>query len=308
VVALASGLAAFDTALGTPLWQVPLAGRPTGPATFAGRVVVGLASGRVVAVDPASGGTVFSVDAGGPVSGEPLATGSVLVAATRQREVLAIAPDGAVRWRVPVSGRVTAPTAGLAGFVYVASLDGRLAALDAASGQARWLAALGGPVEAPLRAQRDAAGREVVAALRDDGTLLGFVSPSLASAEPRPAWTYRMRERDPAPAAGAGRLFAAGSDLVALDAATGRVLWRLSETLGRSFGRDLVRRLVDREQGLSPEEVRAARAASAYELRGAIVRPPVVEAGLVLAATDEGLIYAVDAATGELRWRMAEGD
>jgi outer membrane protein assembly factor BamB len=34
----------------------------------------------------------------------------------------------------------------------------------------------------------------------------------------------------------------------------------------------------------------------------------VVAGGLVLTTTDEGFLYAVDPATGELRWRIAEGD
>jgi outer membrane protein assembly factor BamB len=122
------------------------------------------------------------------------------------------------------------------------------------------------------------------------------------------AWSLRLGERDPAPAAAGGRLFLGGRDLVALDAASGRVLWRLSETLARSFNREIVRRLVDRDRGLSPEEVRAVRAASSYDLRGAVTRTPQVAGGLVLAATDDRFLYAVDPATGELRWRVAEGD
>ncbi|HWP35849.1 MAG TPA: PQQ-binding-like beta-propeller repeat protein, partial [Thermodesulfobacteriota bacterium] len=93
----------------------------------------------------------------------------------------------------------------------------------------------------------------------------------------------------------------------ALDLASGRLLWRLTETLARGLGRELTRRLVDRESALSPEEIRAARAALPYELRGTVERPPEAVAGLLLVTTDEGFVYAVDAASGELRWRVAEG-
>jgi outer membrane protein assembly factor BamB len=308
VAALPDALAAFDAATGEPLWRTPLEGRPTAPARHGTLVVAATGAGRLVALEPATGALVWSVEAGGPVSSPPTVAGDLAVVATRQREALAVGRDGEVRWRAGLSGRVTARTASLPGIVYTAALDGRLTALAAETGRPLWAAALGGAVEEGVLAQRDARGRDLVSALRDDGTLVGFVVPAAAPSAPRPAWTYRQDAEDPAPAAAEGRLFLGGRDLTAIDAATGRVVWRLSETLGRSFNREIVRRLVDRERGLSPEEVRAARAASPYELRGAIVRPPVVEAGLVLASTDEGFLYAVDPATGELRWRAAEGD
>lgn len=317
VVALPDGLAALDAASGLLLWRLPLEGRPTAPVAHAGLVVVGTSAGRLVGVDPATGAPRWQVEAGGPVAAPPAPAGELLVVGTKQREVLAVtAADGLLRWRAALGGRVTAPTAALPGVVYVAAWDGRLTALDPETGAARWSARLGGPVETALAAARGADGRDAVVALREDGTLVAVVAPAPAPraapgtppSEPRVAWTHRLGADDPAPAAADGRLFLGGGDLTALDAASGRVLWRLSETLARSFNRTVVRRLVDRERGLSPEEVRAARAASPYELRGAVARSPVVAAGLVLTATDEGFLYAVDPATGELRWRIAEGD
>ncbi len=308
VASLPDGLAAFDAGTGTLLWRLPLEGRPTAPATAGGLAVVGTSAARLVAVAPDTGVVVWTVDAGGPITGAPSSIGDLVLAATRQRDVLAVTADGRLRWRISISGRVTARTAILPGVVYIAALDGRLTGLDLETGRARVVAPLPRSVDDGLVAQRDAAGRDLVAVLLEDGTLAGLTLAADPGPEPRVAWTVGLGRDAPEPAWGDGRLYVGGRDLVALDAATGRVAWRLSETLGRSFGRDLVRRLVDRDRGLSPEEIRAARAASPYELRGAIVRSPVVALGLVLAATDEGFLYAVDAATGELRWRVAEGD
>lgn len=317
VVALPDGLEALDAASGSLLWRLPLEGRPTAPVAHGGLVVVGTSAGRLVAVDPATGAPRWNVDAGGPVAAPPTPARDLIVVGTKQREVLGVTvADGLVRWSVILGGRVTAPTAVLPGVVYVAAWDGRLTALDPETGAVRWSARLGGPVEVALAATRGAGGRDAVVALREDGTLVAVVASAPAETArsgtapfaPRVAWTHRLDADDPAPAAADGRLFLGGRDLTALDAASGRVLWRLSDTLTRTFNREVVRRLVDRERGLSPEEVRTARAASPYELRGAVDRSPVVAGGLVLTTTDEGFLYAVDPATGELRWRIAEGD
>ncbi|HEX7126454.1 MAG TPA: PQQ-binding-like beta-propeller repeat protein [Thermodesulfobacteriota bacterium] len=308
VAALPDGLAAFDAATGLPAWRLPLDGRPTPPVAFGALVAVGTSVSALVAVDPATGAVAWTVDAGGPITGRPTAAGETLVAATRQRDVLAVTADGRVRWRAAVSGRVTARTATAGGVVYIAALDGRLTGLDLETGQTRLLVDLPRPVDGGLVAERDAGGGDRVVARLEDGTLAGYRLPPAPGLEARPAWTFEAAPDVPEPTAGGGRLYIGGRDLVALDLATGRVAWRLTETLGKSFARELVRRLVERERGLSPEEIRAARAASPYELRGAVTRSPVATGALVLAATDEGFLYAVDAATGELRWRVAEGD
>ncbi len=308
VAAVQDGLAAFDAATGLPAWRVPLDGRPTAPVAFGRLVAAGTSASTLVAVDPVTGTVAWTLDAGGPITGCPAPSGGLLVAATRQRDVLAVTAEGQIRWRTTVSGRVTARTAIAGGVVYIAALDGRLTGLDLETGRTRLMAALPRPVDEGLVAERDASGRDLLVARLEDGTLAGFVLEASPGPEGRPAWTFAAAPELPEPAAGGGRVYIGGRDLVALDLVTGRVLWRLTETLGKSFGRALVRRLVERERGLSPEEIRAARATSPYELRGAVARSPVVVGALVLAATDEGFLYAVDAATGELRWRVAEGD
>lgn len=308
VVSLPSAVAALDRATGTPVWRVALEGRPTAPAALGTLAVVGTSASRLVAVDVETGATAWTLDAGGPVSGTPAAEGDLVVAATRQRDVMAVTADGRPRWRVAVSGRVTARTAAAPDVVYIAALDGRLTGLDLETGRTRVVAPLSGPVDEGLVVDRAEGGRDLVAALLEDGTVVGLAVVGAPSAEPRVAWTFAAGAETPEPVAAAGRVFLGGRDVVALDAATGRVLWRLTETLARGFGRELTRRLVERERGLTPEEVRAARAASPYELRGAVSRPPMAVGSLLLLATDEGFLYAVDAATGELRWRVAEGD
>ena len=145
------------------------------------------------------------------------------------------APDGKRLWRFPAAkGEHVGPilhTAGLAGGkVFFASMDGRVYALEAASGRLAWT------FDARLRTGFSTA---VVLA---DGLVLaanrGGALFALRQADGKLAWKARTScSLLQTPASHGGRVFLAGMDmrLRALDAKTGRELWRTERIAGVAF-------------------------------------------------------------------------
>ncbi len=103
-------------------------------------------NGRVVAINPQTGGRRWSFDADSALSGGVgLGEGLVLVARP-EGEVIAIeSEDGAELWRARVSSEVLSPPQAGDGLVVVRTVDGKLQGLDAADGGARWTFSSGVP-------------------------------------------------------------------------------------------------------------------------------------------------------------------
>lgn len=135
---------------GTRLWRHPVDGEAyTAPCVAGGTVSVGLADGRVVAVDAADGTGVWTAPVvdGDPccpdIQGTPVAAGDRLYVPGIDERLYAVdAADGSVAWRATVVGEDygnPVPSPAVAdGAVYVNTHHGRLVALDAADGAVRW--------------------------------------------------------------------------------------------------------------------------------------------------------------------------
>jgi len=186
--------------------------------------------------------------------------------------------QGGVRWRARTGDAVRSSPAVSQARVFAGSGDGRLYALDRATGKIVWRFAAGGPVHASPAV----AGGLVVAA-----TIAGRIF-AVDERSGRLRWSMRTGPALPFNTFPAGDwdLFASsptvvGSSVVigtpdgaiqALDLKTGKRRWRV-QTQGR---------------------VRAT---------------PAVEDGLVVAGSFDGRVYAIDLATGAERWvHRTEGD
>lgn len=169
------------------------------------------------------------------------------------------------RWSFPADDGIGRDLVLAGGTVYAGSADGKVYALDAATGATRWSHQTGGDLPtAPVVSggavyARNGAGRIV----------------SLDAASGRPRWSRRLAGSDGVSlssgvALAAGMVYACGDDsaVVALDAATGRPRWR---------------------------------AALAGDVR---LATPVVAGGTVHVGGADGTLHALDAASGRRRWRF----
>jgi len=170
----------IDAHTGTETAAVPIDG-PTGttPAAADGRVYFGTEGGTVFGIDVRAGAVAWkmaaAVNAQAYRSSAAIADGVVIVG-TRGKAVETFAlADGARGWRRGMRGRVDAspillPLADRGGMAaVVADAAGRIAILDAATGEPAWEFDAGGGFSAGAAA---AAGRVVLAS--DDGTVWCF--------------------------------------------------------------------------------------------------------------------------------------
>jgi outer membrane protein assembly factor BamB len=173
----------IDAATGTETAAVPIDG-PTGttPAAADGRVYFGTEGGTFFGIDLRAGAVAWkmapAVNGQAYRSSAAIADGVVIVG-TRGKAVETFAlADGARGWRRGMRGRVDAspivlPLAEGGGLAaVVADAAGRIAVLDAATGEPAWEFDAGGGFSAGAAA---AAGRVVLAS--DDGTVWCFRGP-----------------------------------------------------------------------------------------------------------------------------------
>ena len=195
------------------------------------------------------------------------------------------------------------------GLVYVADWDGRVWALDAATGRTRWIYRADGRIKGSLAF---AGGRVYVGAY--DGRVYALHARTgrlawRASAQPRLGGRGTFYST---PAAAYGRVFIGSTDgkVYAFGAASGRLLWSQS-TGSYVYGSPAVwRRLV--LVGSYDHSFYALDAATGdvrwrFRANGPISGSASVIAGVVYFSTFARRTYALDAATGREVWRWPDG-
>ncbi len=184
------------------------------------------------------------------------------------------AAGGDPLWRRRLDGTISGHAAFARGLVLVGTDEGKLLAVDADTGATRWEYRVAGAITKAPVIQGDAVyfvdGANALYALGIDGE-----------------WRWQYRRDAPAefalvgearPALSGGRIHVGFSDgrLVTLDAADGAVVW---------------------ERDLSPEHDRFQD----------VDASPVIVGDLLLAASAAAGLYALDPATGEIRWTVPMG-
>ena len=281
------------SAYGGLLWKLRV-GAPvrSSPVVADGIVYVGASDAKLRAIDARTGEIRWAADAGAPIDAAPAVAGELVLAATRDGGFLAFArADGADRWRVRAGKELPLAWEGMSGDLYTASPavagdvavfgggDGAVTAIELASGDVRWRFATGGRVRSS-----PAIADGVVYAGSADGSLY-----AIALDDGREIWRfdtagrrldsarygYDRRTITSSPAVAGGAVFFGSRDgaLYAVDAATGRLRWRVLHD----------------------------------DTSWSIASPAVVD-GLVLdASSDAWFFHAVDAATGRVVWRVDTG-
>jgi len=287
------------------------------PAVWRGLAIVGDASGMVRALSLGSGKVRWEFRTRNAVYATPDVSGRIVVVASTDGVIYALkAASGKEVWRHRTDRPIVASPRIAEGKVYIGSSEGVFRALDLASGQPVWqYDGLGGFVETrPLihggKVIFGAWDQYLYALDANSGKLSwkwkGDTPGALFS--PAAAW----------PVAACGKVFIVAPDrkMTALDAQTGIQLWRtgaflVRESIGLSQdqSRFYVRAMNDFFYAFSttasgPEKVWERNAGFGYDINSAML---VEKDGVLFYGTKNGLLFALDAQTGAIRWQHKLG-
>lgn len=228
-----------------------------------------------VTASSSSSGLAWSVNVGSAGVGfAPAVAGDSVFAASQSGEVTRLSlEDGRVAWRTDVGKRLSSGVGSDGSTVVVAARDGSLIALDG-SGRPRWTVPLGGEASTV-----PAVGGGVVVVRASDNRISAF---DLDSGRRR--WTFQRQSPPLVLRQTAGIALAAdtayaglpGGRLVALNLQTGALRWEAAVSVPR--GATEIERIAD------------------------IAGAPVVAGREVCAASYQGRVSCLDAATGRTSW------
>lgn len=314
-----------------------LSGTRQRPASDGDAVYAADDEGRLLALDPATGKTRWTVELD-PVTGQrgwrvwrktvpeggllsSPGVGEGLVAVVGRSGVLHAvdASDGKEKWTAQVSAEVLAAPLVSNGIVVVRSQDGRLSAFDVVTGARRWVAESSVPSLTIRGAASPVAASGLIIAGFDDGKLRAY-----AAADGRPVWEAvigepegrteldRASDVDAALSVGAGVIYATSARGVtaAVDLNTGQLLWTREDT-GSHVGTDITADgllLVDRD-GVFYSLDRATGSAL-WKQDMLLRRQPssvVLSGSLAVVGDVEGWLHWVDPQSGQTRARARVG-
>ncbi|KAB2923169.1 MAG: PQQ-binding-like beta-propeller repeat protein [Bacteroidetes bacterium] len=287
------------------------------PAVFRNALFVGDASGAMYAYDAGTGGRLWKTMTGGPVYSSPAAADGIVVFGSTDSCLYGLdAKNGKVRWKVKTGAAVVACPVIRKGVAYVGASDGVFRALDIRTGAVRWsYRSVGGFVEC-------------VPAVTDDRVVFGAWDEHLYCLDAQNGelmWKWNSGRRgtllSPAacePVIAEGRVFIVAPDrfMTAIDLISGETVWRTNrfrvrETIGGSAdGRTVfVRTMNDSLYALGtraaePDVFWGIDAGFGYDINSAMIKE---RDGTLYYPTKNGVMLAVDAETGAVRWRHRTG-
>jgi outer membrane protein assembly factor BamB len=239
------------------------------PAVAHGRVFIADDSGTLAALDEATGGELWTADVGSPIRSSPLLAADLVIVGSDGGAVDAFrATSGRPVWHVQAAGAVSASLVGVEGVVYAGSEDGTLHALDSTTGIEKWAVPVAGAVT-----RGPAVSHGVIYIGADGGQ---FAAIDALTHENR--WTVELGPGGIGTPTVVGDVIYVGRhlkaksgpyDLVALSARDGAIVWNF----------------------VTPSGIQAHAGAVAN--------------GFVYAVCEDNNVYALDPATGVLRWTLA---
>jgi outer membrane protein assembly factor BamB/predicted phosphodiesterase len=292
------------------------------PAVWSGLAMVGDASGTVYAVSTEAGDVQWKFETAGAVYSTPGVGNNLVVFASTDGNVYALhAANGQELWRyktdrpIVASPAITTPSA-TNGTVYIGSSESKFRALDLMSGKLVWeFDGLGGFVET----------RPLVC---DGKVIFGAWDQHLYALDARTGkliWKWRGDRPgtllSPAacwPIAANGKIFIAAPDrkMTAIALKTGEQIWRTGEYATReSLGlsedqsRFYARSINDifyafSTSGRAPDKLWETNGNFGYDINSAML---VEKDGVVFYGTKNGLLFALDAKTGAVKWKHKIG-
>lgn len=287
------------------------------PAIAGDRAIIGDASGTVRALALETGATLWRFPAGGPVYSTPAVGGDCVVFASTDGAIYGLNwKTGAKLWEYRTGKPLVASPGVADDRVFLGASDGKFRALDLATGKLAWeTSGIGGFVETrPL--------------VRDGRVIFGAWDQHLYALDAKTGailWKWKGSQPgvlySPAacwPVQAGNRVFIVAPDRVmtVLDAATGRQVWRsgewpVRESIGmaadasrfyvRTMPGEILAFATDADR---PQKLWSLNAHFGYDINSAML---VEKDGVLFYGTKNGLLLAIDAASGALRWEHRVG-
>lgn len=275
-------------------------------------------AGQVYALDAATGERIWVFQTQGKVYSTPEVSGNTLVVGSADHHIYGLdASSGALRWKVEAGKAVLGTPLLQDGTAYIGASDGVFRAIDLHSGDVIWtFEGVKNYVSAkPLyyedRLYFGSWGNDFYALDPQTGEKIWEWSNGSANRMLSPAACYPVGQN--------GRVFIVAPDryMTALDAATGEVIWRenkeketgirVRESMGLSEDGSMVyvKTMDGNLLGISTTADRMEVVwQSALQLPYELAPTAMVAAdGLVFVPSHSGLLSAVDAASGEVKWQ-----
>jgi len=287
------------------------------PAVWKALAIFGDASGTVYGLALSSGKVQWKFKCQNAMYSTPDVSGDVVVLASTDGNIYALkAANGKELWRHPTDRPIVASPRIADGMVYIGSSEGTFRALDLATGKRVWqFDGLAGFVETkPL--------------VYDGKVIFGAWDQYLYALDAKTgklAWKWKGDKPgtlfSPAacwPVGANGKIFIVAPDrrMTAIDAKTGEQIWRtgdyvVRESIGLSQdqSRFYVRAMNDFIYAFSttaahPDKAWELNAGFGYDINSAML---VEKDGVLLYGTKNGLLMALDAKTGALKWEHKLG-
>jgi len=287
------------------------------PAIWNSIALFGDASGTVYGLSVDSGAVLWTFKTKSAVYSTPDIAGDIAIIASTDGNIYGIqAGTGKEVWRYETKQPIVASPRVADGTVFIGSSEGKFRAFDAASGKLKW------------QFERVAGFVETKPIVYDGKVIFGAWDQNLYALDARTgkfAWKWKGERSgtlfSPAacwPVAAKGKVFVVAPDrkMTAIDAKSGHQIWRTGNYLVReSIGisedqsRFYVRAMQDSFYALStsarqPATVWEQKTDFGYDINSAML---VEKDGVVFYGTKNGLVFALEAKTGAVKWEHKIG-
>lgn len=288
------------------------------PAVEKDKVFVGDDLGRLTAYALKNGKKLWSFQSGKRIVGTPAVSEGIVVFGSADCKIYGLdAQNGNLLWTVeaaePVLGAVTIEN----GIAYIGASDHTFRAVNIRTGEVKWaFAGVRGYIETkPLVTDNKvifgAWDNTLYALNKADGKELWKWTGGLTRMHFSPAAVW--------PVAADGKVFITDPQraMTAIDIETGNTVWRtfqsmVRETIGLSEDKERIYSKTMNDsivcystKGNQPHKLWASNVGFGYEHAPSM---QVEKNGVVFGSTKEGLIFALEAATGEVLWKHQTGN
>ncbi len=265
-------------------------------AVVGGKVYLATGERRIVALDAQDGELLWEVGVTGPVDSSPAVAGGIVYVGLYDGRLLALdAESGELRWEYQSGNPIYGSPAVVDGVVYVGSGDNSVHALDAMTGAFRWKFRTNGWVSSSPAVS----GGLVCVGSR------GWMFYVIDAKNGQEVLTFRfLAPLDSSPAIGGNIAYMGGDDrsMRAIDMRppmSQARRWMIEKSLWLWTNLHL--------QGIAPTPPTQVGLVWLVNARGPITTVPAVADDTVYFGSQDGRLYALEAATGKQRWQFKAG-